>query len=32
MHTALFPGAYPGRTPAMLDYEIETICAFVKSF
>jgi CDP-6-deoxy-D-xylo-4-hexulose-3-dehydrase len=32
MNTALFLGTYPGLTPAMLDYEIETIRAFVKSF
>lgn len=32
MHTALFLGTYPGLTPAMLDYEIETIRSFVKSF
>jgi len=28
----LFLGADPGLTPAMLDYEIETIQSFVKSF
>jgi CDP-6-deoxy-D-xylo-4-hexulose-3-dehydrase len=32
MNTALFLGTYPGLTPAMLDYEIETIRNFVKSF
>lgn len=32
MHTALFLGTYPGLTPAMLDYEIETIKNFVRSF
>jgi CDP-6-deoxy-D-xylo-4-hexulose-3-dehydrase len=30
MNTALFLGTYPGLTKAMLDYEIETIHAFVK--
>ena len=30
MNRALFLGTYPGLTPAMLDYEIETIRAFVK--
>lgn len=29
MHRALFLGTYPGLTKAMLDYEIETIKAFV---
>ena len=28
---ALFLGTYPGLTPAMLDYEIETIRSFVRS-
>lgn len=28
MHTALFLGTYPGLTPAMLDYEIDTITEF----
>ena len=28
MNTALFLGTYPGLTPAMLDYEIETIHKF----
>ncbi len=32
MNTALFLGTYPGLTPAMLAYEIETIQNFVKSF
>ena len=32
MNTALFLGTYPGLTPAMLDYEIEMIRSFVKSF
>ncbi len=31
MHHALFLGTYPGLTPAMLRYEIETIRAFVRS-
>jgi CDP-6-deoxy-D-xylo-4-hexulose-3-dehydrase len=31
MHRALFLGTYPGLTPAMLAYEIETIHAFVRS-
>jgi CDP-4-dehydro-6-deoxyglucose reductase, E1 len=31
MHRALFLGTYPGLTPAMLDYEISTIRAFVKT-
>ncbi|HTL67919.1 MAG TPA: lipopolysaccharide biosynthesis protein RfbH [Lacunisphaera sp.] len=31
MHRALFLGTYPGLTPAMLDYEIETIRSFVRS-
>ena len=30
MSTAMFLGTYPGLTKAMLDYEIETIHAFVK--
>ena len=30
MHMALFLGTYPGLTPAMLDYELATIHAFVK--
>jgi CDP-6-deoxy-D-xylo-4-hexulose-3-dehydrase len=29
MNTALFLGTCPGLTPAQLDYEIETIRAFV---
>lgn len=29
MHRALFLGTYPGLTPAMLDYELEVIHAFV---
>lgn len=32
MNTALFLGTYPGLTPAMLDYEIETIKNYVRSF
>jgi CDP-6-deoxy-D-xylo-4-hexulose-3-dehydrase len=31
MQRALFLGTYPGLTPAMLDYEIATIQAFVRS-
>ena len=31
MNRALFLGTYPGLTTAMLDYEIDTICSFVKS-
>jgi CDP-6-deoxy-D-xylo-4-hexulose-3-dehydrase len=31
MHRALFLGTYPGLTPAMLQYEIETIRAFMRS-
>ena len=31
MHRALFLGTYPGLTPAMLDYEIATIRAFVRA-
>jgi CDP-6-deoxy-D-xylo-4-hexulose-3-dehydrase len=31
MHRALFLGTYPGLTAAMLDYEIATIRAFVRS-
>ena len=31
MHRALFLGTYPGLTPAMLQYEIETIRAFVRA-
>lgn len=31
MHRALFLGTYPGLTPAMLEYEIATIHAFVQS-
>ena len=31
MHQALFLGTFPGLTPAMLSYEIETIRAFVRS-
>ncbi len=30
MHRALFLGTYPGLTGAMLDYEVETIHAFVR--
>ncbi|EIQ00498.1 putative PLP-dependent enzyme possibly involved in cell wall biogenesis [Opitutaceae bacterium TAV1] len=30
MHHALFLGTWPGLTPAMIDYELETIHAFVK--
>jgi CDP-6-deoxy-D-xylo-4-hexulose-3-dehydrase len=32
MNQALFLGTYPGLTKEMLDYEIETIHSFVKSF
>ena len=32
MNRAIFLGTYPGLTKAMLDYEIETIRAFVRSF
>jgi CDP-6-deoxy-D-xylo-4-hexulose-3-dehydrase len=32
MNRALFLGTYPGLTKAMLDYEIETIKAFVKRY
>jgi len=31
MNTAIFLGTYPGLTPAMLDYEVETIHAFVRA-
>ncbi len=31
MHGAIFLGTYPGLTPEMLQYEIETIRAFVRS-
>ena len=31
MHRALFLGTFPGLTPAMLDYELATIRAFVRS-
>ena len=31
MHRALFLGTFPGLTPAMLDYEIATIRAFVRA-
>jgi CDP-4-dehydro-6-deoxyglucose reductase, E1 len=31
MHRALFLGTYPGLSRAMLDYELETIHAFVRS-
>jgi CDP-6-deoxy-D-xylo-4-hexulose-3-dehydrase len=31
MHRALFLGTYPGLTGAMLDYEIETIHAFIRA-
>ena len=30
MREALFIGTYPGLTPEMLDYMVETICKFVK--
>lgn len=32
MNTAIFLGTYPGLTPSMLDYEVETIHQFVRSF
>jgi CDP-6-deoxy-D-xylo-4-hexulose-3-dehydrase len=32
MNTALFLGTYPGLTPTMLDYEIETIRSFARGF
>ena len=32
MNEAVFIGAYPGLTPAMLDYMAETICSFAKQF
>ena len=32
MREALFMGTYPGLTSAMLDYMVETVRAFVKSF
>ena len=32
MNRAIFLGTYPGLTKAMLDYEIETIRSFTKSF
>ena len=32
MNTALFIGTYPGLTPAMLDYELETIHRFARKF
>lgn len=32
MNTALFLGTYPGLSQAMLDYEIETIRQFVRSY
>ncbi len=32
MNEAVFIGAYPGLTPAMLDYMAETICSFAKKF
>jgi CDP-6-deoxy-D-xylo-4-hexulose-3-dehydrase len=32
MNQAIFLGTYPGLTKEMMDYEIETIRAFVKSF
>ena len=32
MNRAIFLGTYPGLTKEMLDYEIETIRAFVRSF
>ena len=31
MNTAIFLGTYPGLTPAMLDYELETIHAYAKA-
>ena len=31
MNTAIFLGTYPGLSPAMLDYEVETIHAFVRA-
>ncbi len=31
MHRALFLGTYPGLTPAMLQYEIKTVRAFVRA-
>ena len=31
MHRALFLGTYPGLTPAMIEYEIETIRTFVRA-
>jgi hypothetical protein len=30
-HGAVFIGTYPGLTPAMLDYMIESITRFVRS-
>ena len=32
MNQALFLGTYPGLTKEMMDYEIETIREFVRSF
>ena len=32
MDEALFIGTYPGLTPIMLDYMLDTICSFVKKF
>ena len=32
MNSAIFLGTYPGLTQEMLEYEIETIKSFVKSF
>jgi CDP-6-deoxy-D-xylo-4-hexulose-3-dehydrase len=32
MHEALFLGTYPGLTPAMIDYELETIHSLVRGF
>lgn len=31
MNQALFLGTYPGLTPAMLEFEVETIRAFARS-
>jgi CDP-6-deoxy-D-xylo-4-hexulose-3-dehydrase len=31
MNQALFIGTYPGLTPEMLDYMVETITRFVRS-
>ena len=32
MNEAVFIGTYPGLTPAMLDYMVDTIRTFVKKF